>query len=360
MIDRILVSRSDTGGEQADSAIEMAAELARAYDAELVLVSHASPPDLRQVLDPEATPSEDDEVDAEAAGISRRFPAVKSRVRRVAAGDPAKAVMSLAFAEKADLIVVANLVEPAPEPGAALASDEGQEGGTAVGVSSPEPNDVASTKPAPGAARGRLRTFYSDRLGWAALFTTSFILAYGGGAVMFWLHAIYRGEHGPAISDWSHWLLDSSLGFVALTPILFFILPTALWLLARGDGSRRIKLWSYVAVVGTMFTLVTGPGPLLHNTIAGHGTWLADLATVIFGHDAETAERNMHAMEHSQMTEGLLQMAVGLPVYLGLAWLALRLMKALTAGRSDREDEGSTALKRLDSQNETEADREDH
>ena len=87
-----------------------------------------------------------------------------------------------------------------------------------------------------------------------------------------------------------------------------------------------------------MFTLVTGPGPLLHNSIAGHGTWLADLATVVFGHDAETAERNMHAMERSHLTEGLLQIAVGLPVYVALAWLGLRLVKSIYGRRAQTDD----------------------
>lgn len=319
MIDRILVSRSDADGDLADGAIEVAAELARAYDAELVLVRHGSPPELRQVLDPGSSASAGEEDEADVAGISQRFPAVKSRVRRVPSGDPVKTVMSMALEEKADVIVVANLVEPFEPP--------------------KETGDDAPATPGSvqGRQEGQLRSFYSDRLGWTALFATSFLLAYGGGAVLFWLHAIHRGEHGPAISDWSHWLLDSTLGFVALTPILFFILPTALWILARGDGGRRIRLWAYVAVVGTIFTLVTGPGPLLHHTIAGHGTWLADLATVVFGHDAETAERNMHAMERSQLTEGLLQVAVGLPVYIGLTGFALRLLRARTAGR--RTDE---------------------
>jgi hypothetical protein len=87
-----------------------------------------------------------------------------------------------------------------------------------------------------------------------------------------------------------------------------------------GCGPRPTapRLWSYVVVVGTMFTLVTGPGPLLHHANAGRRTWLADLATAIFGHDAEIAERNMHALERSQLTEGLLQVAVGLP--LSWAW----------------------------------------
>jgi hypothetical protein len=177
-------------------------------------------------------------------------------------------------------------------------------------------------------------SFYADRLGWSALLLTSFLLTYGGGAVMFWLHAIYRGERGPAINNWSHWLLDSTLGFVALTPVLFLVLPGGLWILARGDGSRRLALWSYAVLVGAMFTFVTGPGPLLHNAIAGQGTWLADLATTVFGHDAEIAERNMHAMTHSHLSEGLLQIALGLPVYVGLAWLALGIVKTIAGRRS--------------------------
>ncbi|MDQ3642556.1 MAG: hypothetical protein M3450_14090, partial [Actinomycetota bacterium] len=281
--------------------------------------------------------------------IGRRFPAVRSRVRRVASGDPVKTVMNLAIEEKADVVVMANLVEPL------AGAEDGFPGpaGPAVGPAPSDDPPLGDAKPAPCAAdahrdspgtprrrrlrHGALRNFYRDPLGWVALFATSLLLTYGGGVVLFWLHAIYRGEHGPPISDWSHWFLDSTLGFVALTPVLFFILPTALWLLTRGDGSRRLRLWSYVAVVGTMFTLVTGPGPLLHNAIAGHGTWVADLATVIFGHDAETAERNMHAMERSHLTEGLLQIAVGLPVYVALAWLALRLVKSMT-GRRQQAD----------------------
>ncbi|MCW3042463.1 MAG: hypothetical protein JWL57_621, partial [Actinobacteria bacterium] len=93
-------------------------------------------------------------------------------------------------------------------------------------------------------------------------------LAYAGGAVMFWFHAIYRGEQGPAISPWYHWLLDSSLGFFGLTPALFLILPAALWILQRTrQGSRLANTGRYVAVVGAIFAAVTGPGPVLHDLI---------------------------------------------------------------------------------------------
>ena len=53
-------------------------------------------------------------------------------------------------------------------------------------------------------ARQGLRAFYSRPLGWLALLITSASLAYGGGGVMFWFHAIYRGEAGPPINDWYH------------------------------------------------------------------------------------------------------------------------------------------------------------
>ena len=100
-------------------------------------------------------------------------------------------------------------------------------------------------------------------------------------------------------------------------------------------------MWAYVLLVGTLFTLVSGPGPLLHNAIAGQGTPLANLATDVFGEDADIAARNMHAMEHSAFTEGLLQVAVGLPVYLTLTWLAIRLVRAVTRRRRAAEAEAS-------------------
>ncbi len=56
-----------------------------------------------------------------------------------------------------------------------------------------------------------LRGFYAQPLARRVLLTTSILLTYGGGAAMFWLHAIHRGEKGPAINHWFHWLLDSTL-----------------------------------------------------------------------------------------------------------------------------------------------------
>src|SRR5918996_3893677 len=98
-----------------------------------------------------------------------------------------------------------------------------------------------------GGAQG-IQAFYSRPLGWGALLVTSLFLAYGGGGVMFWLHAIYRGEDGPPIPDLWHWLFDSTLGFVALTPVLFFIMPAALYAVGASasgrGGSGEHPAWS--------------------------------------------------------------------------------------------------------------------
>ena len=129
-----------------------------------------------------------------------------------------------------------------------------------------------------------VRSLYERPLGWIALVVSSAFLTYVGGAVMFWFHAIVRGEHGPAIDHVHHWLLDATLGFVALTPVLAVILPVAVWLAGAARSPRaRVRLPVYVLGVAVLFTLTTGPGPLLHNVVAGAGTPLADLATRLFG-----------------------------------------------------------------------------
>ncbi len=168
--------------------------------------------------------------------------------------------------------------------------------------------------------------FYRQPMGVAALLASSLLLSFGGGAVMFWFHAIVRGEQGPAIGDTSHWLLDSTLGFVGLTPVLALILP--LGICAVG-AVGRFGRWAYVVTVAVLFTLLTGPGPFLHNQIAGAGTPLARTATDVLGHDSTVAARNLQVHERSPVSEGLLQLAVGLPVYLLCTWLALRLVRTI-------------------------------
>jgi len=173
-----------------------------------------------------------------------------------------------------------------------------------------------------------LRSFYAEPVSWLALMVTTTVLAYGGGAVMFWFHALYRGELGPAISPWYHWLLDSSLGFFGLMPAVFLILPAALWILQRTrQGSRLARTGRYVALVGAIFAAVTGPGPLLHDLIAGRGTWLARSAQTLVGMDPSVLHRQEVA--HSLMSESLWQVGLGIPLYIALACLGLVTIRML-------------------------------
>ena len=185
---------------------------------------------------------------------------------------------------------------------------------------------AAATRKA--AAQG-IRAFYSRPIGWVALIVTSISLAYVGGGAMYWFHAIYRGEQGPPINDWYHWLFDSSLGFAALTPVLFFILPGALWALGRARiAAAWLKAGAYVILVGVLFGVVTGPGPLLHNALVGRDTFLGRLAVDVFGRDPGVAARNA-AADHSELVEVLLQVIVGVPVYIVAGLLALLVVRAL-------------------------------
>ncbi len=307
-IAKVLVGRNGTSRPRTESAIHVAATLARHHDAELVVVDVTRGPDIRQFLDPiDATDPEEC-----IASIRQRYPEVKAR-SRTASGDPVDTMVRLAKEENAELVVLANLLQTGEDHAAA-----------------PDSNNASGQR---GRSPGSLRRFYGNAVGWATLLLLSGLLTFGGGGVLFWVHAVVRGERGPAINSWHHWLLDSTLGFLALTPVLFFLLPAVLWMLGRKDPDRHLKLWSYVGLVGVLFTLVTGPGPALHNRIAGEGTSLAELATRVMGHDAHVAERNMHAMEHSSLSEALVQVAVGLPVYLALTWLALRLVRAVLSRR---------------------------
>lgn len=179
-----------------------------------------------------------------------------------------------------------------------------------------------------------VRAFYSRPLGWGAMLAVSAALAYAGGGVMFWLHAIYRGEQGPAIGYWQHWFLDSTLGFVALTPAVFLLLPIVLWRLSRRKGSKsRARVGLYVVIVGSLFALVTGPGPVLHNAIAGAETPLADVATDVFGRDPDIARQHAHAPDRSPVTGGLLQIAVGIPVYSLLTLASILVVRKVVGAR---------------------------
>jgi hypothetical protein len=182
-----------------------------------------------------------------------------------------------------------------------------------------------------------VRAFYSRPLGWLALIVTTLFLSYGGGGVMFWFHAIYRGEEGPAIANAYHWMFDSTLGFVALTPALFFILPGALYAIDRAHiRSERMKAAGYVFVVGVLFGVVTGPGPFMHDTLVGRTAPLGRLAVRIFGFDPGVAAHNAAAVEHSSVVEGALQVLVGAPTYVLMGLLALATIRALARRTAHR------------------------
>ena len=189
----------------------------------------------------------------------------------------------------------------------------------------------------------RIRGFYADPVAWRGLLVSAVFLTYGGGAVMFWVHAIVRGEAGPAISPVHHWLLDSTLGFIALTPVLALILPVSAWHASGVAGSHaNRRLVVYVLATALTFTAFTGPGPLLHNLVAGAGTPLARLAARVFGETPEHLMEHMHAGGHSAVAEGLLQLGVGLPVYTLCTWLALAFVR-----RSVRASRRRAGLGRL-------------
>ncbi|HXF72792.1 MAG TPA: universal stress protein, partial [Actinomycetota bacterium] len=82
MIQKLLVG-TDTSAA-ADLAVEAAAELARAGDAELLVLYVRPPLDAREVFDPGKLP----DPEAYLERMPSRFPGVKVRTR-VEAGDPA-------------------------------------------------------------------------------------------------------------------------------------------------------------------------------------------------------------------------------------------------------------------------------
>ena len=295
MIQTVLVGADASG--PADLAVQAAADLARVCRASLVVVYVKPLLDPGEVFDPDASP----EPATYLEEIGQRFSDLEVSTALVV-GEPAARICDVAEKEKADVIVI---------------------GGR--GAHSKQRRLVRNVT----RAFHVLQTFYSRPVGWLALFVTSGILSYAGGGVFFWFHALYRGERGPAINPWFHWMLDSSLGFLGLTPVLFLILPLALWMLGQARGrSVHGKTVRYVILVGVLFAVVTGPGPLLHDILVGHGTLIARWAQGFFGFDHAVAAR--HVMEHSLLSESLLQVALGLPVYIALACLGVLVIRAIS------------------------------
>ena len=101
MIQKIVVG-TDTSAA-ADLAVTEAADLARAHDAELVVLYVRPPVDAREVFDPGKLPDPAGYLER----IAGRFTDVKTRTL-IEAGDPAEAICHVAEEEHADTIVVGN------------------------------------------------------------------------------------------------------------------------------------------------------------------------------------------------------------------------------------------------------------
>jgi nucleotide-binding universal stress UspA family protein len=101
MIQKILVG-TDTSAS-ADLAVKAAAELARAHQAEMLVLYVKPPVEAREVFDPHKVP----DPTRYLGSISGRFPDLKTRTRQEA-GDAAEALCKVAAEERADMIVVGN------------------------------------------------------------------------------------------------------------------------------------------------------------------------------------------------------------------------------------------------------------
>jgi hypothetical protein len=160
--------------------------------------------------------------------------------------------------------------------------------------------------------------FYRDPVAWVALLVTSVLLCYGGGAAMFYIHAIYFNEGGPAISPYLHWALDSTFGFIALTPIVAILLPISTLLV------RRLPKWSFALVFGVLFAIITVPGPLAHDMFVARGTPIAMVVTHYMGDPTIVVPP---PTEYSTAAKMAHQFVGGLPVYLVLSTVAFWIVR---------------------------------
>ncbi|MCE7007852.1 hypothetical protein LWC34_34280 [Kibdelosporangium philippinense] len=169
---------------------------------------------------------------------------------------------------------------------------------------------------------GALAEFYRDPLARVTLLVTSLLLCYVGGAAMFYVHAILFNEGGPAISPYLHWALDSSFGFIALTPIIAVLLPLAVWLI------RDRPRWLFPLVLGVLFAVITIPGPLAHDMFVARGTPIAAFVTHHWGDPSIIMQPPTEYTAVAKMTH---QFLGGLPVYLALSTVAYVSIRAIVA-----------------------------
>ncbi len=170
-------------------------------------------------------------------------------------------------------------------------------------------------------------SFYRQRSSWLLLAFSAVVMVYIGGAAAFALHAVILGEGGPAISPVVHWLVDSTAGVFALTPVLFVLLPFATRYATVEPGAFRPHRFALFG--GAWFALATTPGPIMHDALISRGTWLADRVTEIFG-DGRALEP---ANDVPVMLSMTYQFTYGLPVYIGLMWLVIALGRRAIGSR---------------------------
>jgi len=182
--------------------------------------------------------------------------------------------------------------------------------------------------PPPPATISYVLEYYRDPVALFSLVATSLLLTYGGGAVLFWFHAIYLGEAGPSLIPLMHWAIDSTLGFLALTPPLGLLIPLALRKAERAQ-TGVVPPWRFAIIAGTAFAIITAPGPLVHDAAVGRGKWLAVHITLLLSQHLGTwvfrRPGGVPATEVPWLANVLLQVDVGWPTYVLLMRLSYRL-----------------------------------
>lgn len=192
------------------------------------------------------------------------------------------------------------------------------------------------TLPRPRQVVASVRRFYRAPGSVLALVVTSLLLCYGGGLLMFWFHSVGLGEGGPNISWYAHWLLDSTVGFLALTPVVFLLLPLGAWLAQRVAGPGRTPLtWVYIGTVAGLFSLTTVPGPVAHDNLIGRGTWLAGQVTQLIGDPSAPLHPRHGYPLIADLTQ---QLGAAVPIYLLMTSLSLLVVRSILTARQRRAE----------------------
>ncbi|WP_100445245.1 hypothetical protein [Glycomyces xiaoerkulensis] len=185
--------------------------------------------------------------------------------------------------------------------------------------------------PTPRSLLTHCRDYYRDPLSALTLLLISAAYCYGAGLALFWYHSTALEKGGPPIPWYVHWLLDDTIAFLTLTPVLAVTLPFLTgWSVRiarrrRAGPQRPRRAWPWFALLtGVAFALVTAPGPLVHDALVGRGTPLSDAATRAFGDPALQIDHVHHYGPVAQMLQQLAVGAVLYPVFAVLTVLAVR------------------------------------